>query len=642
MIKSFSIFLLFIFFISAVTYSQSNKVTRVESKSVARDYVNPDRAGDFYIEYKNRQLSSQKPTGGAVDLIFANWDWPANSWFPAITFAYDFTGDGAPDMTGLATDNSVPRPGTSNQRDALFAYIDDFGQTQYPVYGIGGDGIPVRTGWNSHLIMDNDKGIAYVVIYDFLNSNGNINNHIWEVDLSSDPGTATQLTDSTTALEGGWPRAALDGNGVFWSLNDNTDPSGPWFLNIAVSTDGGATFSVIDSVGSNDPTFWGNDFGNDPIINAYGNKISVVTSVGKAGGLGEVYGDPDTQDPDSASGLYHWYSTDGGGTWQGEWIMRDGTAPIASNPTYELYFYQFDIGSQYVDEQEVTHVVHGGTNSAGVRVATGDTSNVYPVCYWNDRDKNWINVEEDIVAEFDYATDGALFVGNMNGSQRPVVKTDDTGQLVVVMWSRPQFSGAPGASPVNVFSDSVEVSFYYYDVMISYSVDYGVTFSTPEIAYGIPNDENYWPNIAAVETEPGANLATVHFISYWDEIPGTFILGENSQSPGIWKYNTFSFSYTPVSVEREGVIVDNFELEQNYPNPFNPSTTIKYSVPEKSDVLIRVYDILGEEVASLVNTTQEAGSYEVNFDASNLASGMYIYRLNAGTVSLTKKMMLLK
>jgi len=639
MIKSFSIFFISLLLISTISFSQSQKVTRLKSKSVSRDYVNPDRAGDFYIEYKNRQLSSQKSTGGAVDLIYANWDWPANSWFPAITFAYDFTGDGAPDMFGLATDNSVPRPGASNQRDALFGYIDDFGQTQYPTYGVGGDGIPVRTGWNSHLVLDDKTGKSYVVIYDFLNSSGNINNHIWEVDLLSDPGTATQLTDSTTALEGGWPRAALDGNGVFWYMNDNADA---FSLDIAVSTDGGATFAIIDSVGSNDPTFWGSDFGNDPIINAYGNKISVVTTVAKAGGLGEVYGSPDTQDPDSASGLYHWYSTDGGGTWQGEWIMRDGTAPIASNPTYELYFEQFDIGSQYVDKQEVTHVVHGATNSAGVRVATGDTSNVYPVCYWNDRDKNWINVEDDIVAEFDYATDGALFVGNMNGSQRPVVKTDDTGQLVVVMWSRPQFSGTPGDSPVNVFSDSVEVSFYYYDVMISYSVDYGVTFSAPEIAYGIPNDENYWANIAAVETDPASNSATVHFISYWDEIPGTFILGENSQSAGIWKYNTFSFSYTPVSVEGEGVIVDKFELEQNYPNPFNPTTTIKYSVPERSNVLIRVYDILGEEVARLVNTTQDEGSYEVNFDASNLASGMYIYRLDAGAVSLTKKMMLLK
>jgi len=639
MIKSFSIFFISLLLISTISFSQSQKVTRLKSKSVSRDYVNPDRAGDFYIEYKNRQLSSQKSTGGAVDLIYANWDWPANSWFPAITFAYDFTGDGAPDMFGLATDNSVPRPGASNQRDALFGYIDDFGQTQYPTYGVGGDGIPVRTGWNSHLLLDDKTGKSYVVIYDFLNSSGNINNHIWEVDLLSDPGTATQLTDSTTALEGGWPRAALDGNGVFWYMNDNADA---FSLDIAVSTDGGATFAIIDSVGSNDPTFWGSDFGNDPIINAHGNKISVVTTVAKAGGLGEVYGSPDTQDPDSASGLYHWYSTDGGGTWQGEWIMRDGTAPIASNPTYELYFEQFDIGSQYVDKQEVTHVVHGATNSAGVRVATGDTSNVYPVCYWNDRDKNWINVEDDIVAEFDYATDGALFVGNMNGSQRPVVKTDDTGQLVVVMWSRPQFSGTPGDSPVNVFSDSVEVSFYYYDVMISYSVDYGVTFSAPEIAYGIPNDENYWANIAAVETDPASNSATVHFISYWDEIPGTFILGENSQSAGIWKYNTFSFSYTPVSVEGEGVIVDKFELEQNYPNPFNPTTTIKYSVPERSNVLIRVYDILGEEVARLVNTTQDEGSYEVNFDASNLASGMYIYRLDAGAVSLTKKMMLLK
>ncbi|HQF44129.1 MAG TPA: T9SS type A sorting domain-containing protein, partial [Ignavibacteriaceae bacterium] len=87
---------------------------------------------------------------------------------------------------------------------------------------------------------------------------------------------------------------------------------------------------------------------------------------------------------------------------------------------------------------------------------------------------------------------------------------------------------------------------------------------------------------------------------------------------------------------------NNFNLEQNYPNPFNPSTTIKYSVAERSNVNIKVYDMLGKEVASLVNTVKEAGSYEVNFNASNLASGMYVYTITAGNFTSSKKMMLMK
>ncbi|MDP4192654.1 MAG: T9SS type A sorting domain-containing protein, partial [Bacteroidota bacterium] len=86
----------------------------------------------------------------------------------------------------------------------------------------------------------------------------------------------------------------------------------------------------------------------------------------------------------------------------------------------------------------------------------------------------------------------------------------------------------------------------------------------------------------------------------------------------------------------------DYELAQNYPNPFNPSTSIKYSIPQNSMVSLKVYDILGKEVASLVNEQKSAGSYEVNFNANSLAAGMYIYELKAGNYSQTKKMMLIK
>ncbi|MDP4192075.1 MAG: T9SS type A sorting domain-containing protein, partial [Bacteroidota bacterium] len=83
-------------------------------------------------------------------------------------------------------------------------------------------------------------------------------------------------------------------------------------------------------------------------------------------------------------------------------------------------------------------------------------------------------------------------------------------------------------------------------------------------------------------------------------------------------------------------------LAQNYPNPFNPSTSIKYSIPQNSMVSLKVYDILGKEVASLVNEQKSAGSYEVNFNANSLSAGMYIYELKAGNFTQTKKMMLIK
>lgn len=85
-----------------------------------------------------------------------------------------------------------------------------------------------------------------------------------------------------------------------------------------------------------------------------------------------------------------------------------------------------------------------------------------------------------------------------------------------------------------------------------------------------------------------------------------------------------------------------FELSQNYPNPFNPTTGVRYQVPGVSDVKLVVYDILGREVATLVNERKAVGRYEVSFDASGLASGVYIYRLTAGSFVQTRKMILLK
>ena len=83
-------------------------------------------------------------------------------------------------------------------------------------------------------------------------------------------------------------------------------------------------------------------------------------------------------------------------------------------------------------------------------------------------------------------------------------------------------------------------------------------------------------------------------------------------------------------------------LQQNYPNPFNPTTVVSYQLSVASEVRLVVYDLLGQEVAVLVNGQQEAGSHSIPFDGSALSSGLYLYRLEAGLFRQTKSMMLLK
>ena len=90
------------------------------------------------------------------------------------------------------------------------------------------------------------------------------------------------------------------------------------------------------------------------------------------------------------------------------------------------------------------------------------------------------------------------------------------------------------------------------------------------------------------------------------------------------------------------IVPTKFALYQNYPNPFNPTTKIRYQLPKESKVIIKIYDIRGAEVITLLNEEKEAGIYEVIFNARNYSSGVYFYRLQAGNFVETKKMVLMK
>jgi hypothetical protein len=103
----------------------------------------------------------------------------------------------------------------------------------------------------------------------------------------------------------------------------------------------------------------------------------------------------------------------------------------------------------------------------------------------------------------------------------------------------------------------------------------------------------------------------------------------------------FLFS-SATSVETKDSGPESYVLMQNFPNPFNPVTTIRYQLPERTRVNLSVYSILGQKIAELVNDNKEAGSYRVTFDASQLSSGVYLYRLQTDKTLISKKLMLIK
>ena len=126
-----------------------------------------------------------------------------------------------------------------------------------------------------------------------------------------------------------------------------------------------------------------------------------------------------------------------------------------------------------------------------------------------------------------------------------------------------------------------------------------------------------------------------------------YLFTDKGLQSGIYNYrlNQIDFDGTQKVVGELTVhliLPEHFSLEQNYPNPFNPSTKIKYSIPTSGFVTLKVYDVLGKEIATLVNGEKPAGSYEVEFNAANLSSGIYFYKLQAGDYVQVKKMMPMK
>jgi hypothetical protein len=146
----------------------------------------------------------------------------------------------------------------------------------------------------------------------------------------------------------------------------------------------------------------------------------------------------------------------------------------------------------------------------------------------------------------------------------------------------------------------------------------------------------------------------------WDgfnPVPGNIQIQDSATIDKLTGYLYFSFSFYklvprynsdfegyqgPNSVETVPGIPEEYSLSQNYPNPFNPSTTISYSIPKSGNLVLKIYNLLGQEVQTLVNQYQPVGNYRVTFDAGSLTSGVYFYSIRSDNFIQVKKMLLVK
>jgi hypothetical protein len=148
---------------------------------------------------------------------------------------------------------------------------------------------------------------------------------------------------------------------------------------------------------------------------------------------------------------------------------------------------------------------------------------------------------------------------------------------------------------------------------------------------------------AAAKYPPGQS--TIYVMLWAHSIPGTGFVtfrAERVSNPGENYTVIFGGAYNPIGIQQISTIANQFNLSQNYPNPFNPNTRIKFQIPKPNFTKLTVFDILGNEVKTLVSDNLRGGEYEVDFDASELASGIYYYTLKAGEYISVKKMVLIK
>ena len=134
--------------------------------------------------------------------------------------------------------------------------------------------------------------------------------------------------------------------------------------------------------------------------------------------------------------------------------------------------------------------------------------------------------------------------------------------------------------------------------------------------------------------------------SQWVAIPNISIVGNNATGSMVKLYSSIAFvgeALQASSVDEQGIVTNKFMLHQNYPNPFNPSTEIRFTLPVAGNVVLKIYNILGNEVQTVIdNQTMSSGDHSVRIDASYLSSGIYFYTLRAGQYKSTQKMMLVR
>jgi hypothetical protein len=296
----------------------------------------------------------------------------------------------------------------------------------------------------------------------------------------------------------------------------------------------------------------------------------------------------------SNSSIYYDKSTDGGNTFGTDIVISTGTTPTLPNSAQTFPSIAADIS--------------GGPRNGYLYTVFSDSRNGDPdvfLCRSTNGGSNWsapLRVNNDAIA-------------NSKLQYWPWIGVNDNGNIAII-WLDTR----------NTTSNTI------FEAYLARSNDGGLTF-TNELLSTQPSPTS----------TPGTNVRFGDYIcvDYWKNKIVPVWTDERAGGTNMEIYTAIINTVVGISPV-SNKIPDELKLEQNYPNPFNPTTNIKYQITNNGFVLVKVFDILGKEITTLVNEKQTPGTYEVSFNGSNLPSGIYFYRLTTEGFSDTKKMILIK
>lgn len=428
------------------------------------------------------------------------------------------------------------------------------------------------------------------------------------------------------------------GNFFFISLTNYGLPLQWKGLIIQKSTNGGAnwnngTYIAVDTNKMHDKPWGCCDFSNS----IYGNSIYMAWT------LFDVYG---SHNPQDSSNIMFVRSTDGGTTFSlpkrinrqagncyDSSLTVEGTS-LCTGPNGEVYVVwagplgvtvnrSTDGGITWLSSEIViSEVVGGWGRGNGFPIICCDLSNSQyrGRLYVNWMDKyNGVNDRDVWCAR---STDGGF-----TWSQRVKVNTDQPGNDHRYNWmSLDRVTGYVYFQYLDKRNYSPSSSSY--DVFVARTTDGGTTFQDTRV------------NTSTVSSAPCWLGDYMNISAYNNKVRPVWITCLGNYN---YMMTAIIDSFYVIGIQKiSDKIPAFFNLYQNYPNPFNPTTKIRYQIPKGSNVVLKVYDLLGREVAVLVNEKQAPGIYEVDWDASNYPSGVYFYKLIAGDYHETKRMVLIK